>query len=509
MADSKTDPITVLPMDIHNQKLVANTHPAGWTNPTPATRYNLVVIGAGPAGLVAASGAAGLGAKVALVEKSLLGGDCLNLGCVPSKCLIQSAREAEVLREAVQSHTKSPKNVPIDFPAVMERMRRLRAHISQHDSVQALSELNIDVFLGEGRFSSPRTVAVDNNTLAFKKAVVATGTRPAHPQIKGLLEAGFLTNETIFSLTKLPTRLAVIGGGPIGCELAQSFKRLGSQVTLIEIAPQLLPMEDSEAAALLTEQFVSEGIDVKLATNTLRVVPSDGQKILYLKSQDIECQLPVDEILVGVGRSPNINNLNLAIARIRHNRQGIQVNDYLQTTNPQIYAAGDVCMKQHFTHAADASARIVIQNALFPGLKKRLSSLTIPWCTYTDPEIARVGISEQDIHKEGNRITILTRSLSEVDRGIINGDKGFVKILAKRGSDQILGGTIVSKHAGEMISEISLAMTAGIGLKTISRVIHPYPTLTEAIKQIGDAYNRTRLTPFLKKIMSMWFQWVR
>jgi len=509
MADSKTDPITVLPMDIHNQKLVANTHPAGWINPKPAARYNLVIIGAGPAGLVAAAGAAGLGAKVALVEKSLLGGDCLNVGCVPSKCLIQSAREAEALRTAIQSHTKPDKDATIDFPAVMEHMRRVRAHISQNDSAQALSNLNIDVFLGEGQFSNPSTITVGNSTLSFKKAVVATGTRPTHPQIKGLSKTGFLTNETVFSLTELPARLAIIGGGPVGCELAQSFRRLGSEVTLIEIAPQLLPLEDSEAAALLTEQFIREGIDVKLSTNTLRATPSNEQKVLYLKNQKTEYQLPVDEILVGVGRSPNINNLNLEMAGIRHNQQGIQVNDYLQTTNPQIYAAGDVCMKQHFTHAADASARIVIQNALFPGLKRRLSTLTIPWCTYTDPEIARVGISAQDIQKRGDRVTAFVQSLSEVDRGIINGDKGFVKILTKKGSDQILGGTIVSKNAGEMISEITLAITAGIGLKTISKVIHPYPTLAEAIKKIGDTYNRTRLTPFLKRIMSIWFRWVR
>ncbi len=422
MADSKTDPITVLPMDIHNQKLVANVHPAGWINPKPATRYNLVVIGAGPAGLVTAAGAAGLGAKVALVEKTLLGGDCLNVGCVPSKCLIHSAREVEALRTATQFLAKSDKDLTIDFPAVMERMRRLRAHISQHDSAQALSNLDIDVFLGEGQFSNPNTISVGNNTLAFKKAVVATGTRPKHPPIEGLLETGFLTNETVFSLTKLPTRLAVIGGGPVGCELAQSFRRLGSEVTLIEIAPQLLPLEDSEAAALLAEQFIREGIDIKLATNTIRVVSSNKQKVLHLKSQTTECQLPVDEILVGVGRSPNIDNLNLEIAGIRYNQQGIQVNDYLQTTNPQIYAAGDVCIQQHFTHAADASARIVIQNALFPGIKKRLSTLTIPWCTYTDPEIARVGISERDVQKEGDRVTPFVQSFSEVDRGIINGD---------------------------------------------------------------------------------------
>ena len=509
MSNSETNPVAVPPMDHHNQTLVANVHPPDWVNPEPSSRYNLVVIGAGTAGLVTAAAAAGLGAKVALVEKFLLGGDCLNVGCVPSKCVIRSARAAQALRTASQFGVYSGEDVKVDFPAVMERMRRLRAQISHHDSAQRFGGLGIDIFLGEGEFATPDTVRVGDKTLSFKKAVIATGARPAHPPVEGLAAAGFLTNETVFSLTELPPRLAVVGGGPIGCELSQSFGRLGSQVTMIEMAPQFLSREDPEAAAILAERFTHEGIDVKLATKLTRVSSSDGEKVLHLEREDLESRLHVDEILVGAGRIPNVGGLNLEVAEVEYTRRGVQVNDYLQTTNPRIYAAGDICMNWKFTHAADAAARIVIQNALFPGPKKRLSALTMPWCTYTDPEIAHVGMYERDAQEKGLEVDTFVRSLTEVDRGMIDGEKGFVKVLVKKGTDQILGATIVASHAGEMISEISLAIAGGIGLKTISNVIHPYPTQAEAIKQIGDAYNRTRLTPSLKKLFSIWFQWMR
>ena len=509
MSNSETNSVTVPPMDHHNQTLVANVHPPDWVNPEPASRYNLVVIGAGTAGLVTAAAAAGLGAKVALVERLLLGGDCLNVGCVPSKCVIRSARAAHALRTASQFGVYSGEDVKVDFPAVMERMRRLRAQISHNDSAQRFGDLGIHVFLGEGEFASPDTVIVGNKTLPFKKAVIATGARPAHPPVEGLAAVGFLTNETVFSLTELPPRLAVVGGGPIGCELSQSFGRLGSQVTMIEMSPQFLSREDPEAAAILAERFTHEGIDVKLATNLTRVSSSDGEKVLHLEREGLESRLHVDEILVGAGRIPNVGGLNLEVAGVEFNRRGVQVNDCLQTTNPRIYAAGDICMNWKFTHAADAAARIVIQNALFPGFKKRLSALTMPWCTYTDPEIAHVGIYERDAQEKGLEVDTFVRSLTEVDRGMIDGEKGFVKVLVKKGTDQILGATIVASHAGEMISEISLAIAGGLGLKTISNVIHPYPTQAEAIKQIGDAYNRTRLTPSLKKLFSIWFRWMR
>ena len=508
MPPSAGNPVIVPPMDAHNETLVSNVHPPDWINPEPASRYNLVVIGAGTAGLITAAGAAGLGAKVAVIERFLLGGDCLNVGCVPSKCLIRSSRAAEDIRTASQFGVSVADEPRVDFPAVMERMRRLRAHISQNDSAQRFRDLGVDVFLGEGQFSGSNTIQVEGNTLNFKKAVIATGARPVHPPVEGLAEAGFLTNETVFSLTERPRRLTVVGGGPIGCELAQAFRRLGSQVTLIEMSAQFLAREDPEASGLLAAAFRREGIDVRLSTRLEKVTSTDTEKQLHLENEGKKEILGVEEIFVGVGRAPNVENLNLEAAGVKYNKRGVLVNDYLQTTNSRIYGAGDVCMKWKFTHAADAAARIVIQNALFMG-RKKLSSLTMPWCTYTDPELAHVGLYEEEAREIGFEVDHFVRPLSEVDRGLIDGEEGFVKVLVKKGTDQILGATIVARHAGEMISEISLAIVGGIGLKTLSNVIHPYPTQTEAIRQTADAYNRTRLTPFVKKLFSTWLAWTR
>ena len=508
MPAAVANPVIVPPMDAHNKTLVSNVHPPDWVNPEPASRYNLVVIGAGTAGLITAAGAAALGAKVALIERFLLGGDCLNVGCVPSKCLIRSSRAAEEIRTASQFGVSVADPPTVNFFAVMERMRRLRAHISHHDSAERIRDLGVDIFLGEGRFSGSRTIQVEGRTLNFKKAVIATGARAVHPPVEGLAEAGFLTNETVFSLTERPSRLAVVGGGPIGCELAQAFSRLGSQVTIIEVSSQFLAREDPEASGLLAETFRSEGIDVRLNTRLEKVSSTNREKQLHLESEGKKEVLVVEEIFVGVGRAPNVEYLNLEAAGVKYNKRGVLVNDYLQTTNTRIYAAGDICMKWKFTHAADAAARIVIQNALFLG-RKKLSTLTMPWCTYTDPELAHVGMYEREAREKGLEVDHFVRQLSEVDRGIIDGETGFVKVLVKKGTDQILGATIVARHAGEMISEISLAIVAGVGLKTLSNVIHPYPTQTEAIRQTADAYNRTRLTPFVKKLFSTWLSWTR
>ncbi len=508
MPAAGANPVIVPPMDAHNETLISNVHPPGWVNPEPASRYNLVVIGAGTAGLITAAGAAGLGAKVALIERFLLGGDCLNVGCVPSKCLIRSSRAAEEIRTASQFGISVADQPTVNFSAVMERMRRLRAHISHHDSAERFRDLGVDIFLGDGRFSGSRMIQVEGKTLNFKKAVIATGARAVHPSVEGLAEAGFLTNETVFSLTECPRRLAVVGGGPIGCELAQAFHRLGSRVTLIEMSSQFLAREDPEASGLLAETFRREGIDVRLNTRLEKVSSTDTEKQLHLESGGNKEVLGVEEIFVGVGRAPNVENLNLEAAGVKYNKRGVLVNDYLQTSNSRIYAAGDICMKWKFTHAADAAARIVIQNALFLG-RKKLSTLTMPWCTYTDPEIAHVGMYDREAREKGLEVDHFVRQLSEVDRGIIDGEAGFVKVLVKKGTDQILGATIVARHAGEMISEISLAMVAGVGLKTLSSVIHPYPTQTEAIRQTADAYNRTRLTPLVKKLFSTWLTWTR
>lgn len=502
----------VEPLDQYNQNLLANVHPPTWQNPEPASRYNLVVIGAGTAGLVTAAGAAGLGARVALVERHLLGGDCLNYGCVPSKAIIRSSRVAAELREAAPYGVKVPPGTEVDFAAVMERMRGLRAGISQHDSVSRFQELGIDVFFGAARFTGPDSVAVGNKNLRFAKAVIATGGRAVHPNLAGLAEAGFLTNETVFSLTARPARLLVMGGGPIGCELAQAFQRLGSQVFLLHKYDRIMNREDPEAAALVQKRLVQDGVQLLLNAKPLRVSLTATGKLVHYESNGQAAEIEVDEILVGAGRAPNVEGLNLEAAGVQYEGgkgRGIIVNDFLQTTNPHIYAAGDVCLPYQFTHLADAAARIVIQNALFFG-RKKLSSLTIPWCTYTDPEVAHVGLSEAEARKKGIAVQTFVKPLREVDRAILDGEtEGFVKILVKAGTDKILGATIVARHAGEMISEVSTAMAGGLGLGALAAVIHPYPTQAEAIRQAGDLYNRTRLTPSLKRWFTRYLAWRR
>jgi len=501
----------VLPEDRYNLDLVANVRPPGWENPEPAPRYNLVVIGAGTAGLVTAAGAAGLGARVALVERHLMGGDCLNVGCVPSKCLIRSSRVSFDIREAGRYGARGAGGDTADFPAVMERMRRLRAGISGHDSAERFRSLGVDVFFGEGRFAGPDAVEVGGKTLRFSKAVIATGARAAVPDVDGLAEVGFLTNETVFSLTELPPRLLVFGAGPIGCEMAQAFRRFGSEVTLIERGPQFLTREDPDAAALLHETFRREGIDVRLNTAVTRIAVAGKDKRVHLRRSDgKEDAIAVDEILIGAGRIPNVEGLDLEAAGVRYNaREGIVADDFLRTANPRIYAAGDVCLKHKFTHTADAAARIAIRNALFLG-RKRVSALTVPWCTYTDPEIAHVGMYERDARERGIPVETFVREMREVDRAVTDGEEeGFVKVHTRKGTDRILGATIVARHAGEMINEISLAIVGNIGLGTIANVIHSYPTQAEAVKQVADAYNRTRLTPFAKKILGGWLAWTR
>ncbi|HMK34561.1 MAG TPA: FAD-containing oxidoreductase [Desulfomonilaceae bacterium] len=504
-----SEKVDVLPHDKLNEELLANVHPPDWVNPEPADRYNLVVIGAGTAGLVTAAGAAGLGAKVALVERYFMGGDCLNVGCVPSKTVIRSARVVREIREA-QNYGVKVNGVEVDFPAVMERMRRLRTRISHHDSVHRFQDLGVHVFLGHARFTGPDQVQVDGKKLRFKKAVIASGARAIHPNVKGLEEAGFLTNETVFSLTERPKRLAVIGGGPIGCEMAQAFQRLGSQVFLFHNNGHILDREDSDAAEIIQARFIKEGIELSLNSQLVQVESRDGEKVIQFEVDGVKNSIAVDQILIGAGRAPNVENLGLEAAGVQYDsRKGVHVDDHLRTTNPHIYAAGDICMNYKFTHTADAAARIVIQNALFKGSKK-LSALTVPWTTFTDPEVAHVGMYETDAAKKGIAVDTYVKPLREVDRAIADGEEeGFVKVLVEKGKDKILGATIVASHAGEMLNEITLAMVGNLGLATLAGVIHAYPTQAEAIKQTGDAYNRTRLTPFVKKAFAKWLSWAR
>jgi pyruvate/2-oxoglutarate dehydrogenase complex dihydrolipoamide dehydrogenase (E3) component len=500
-----TKAVEMPPMDEFNKKLIANVHPGDWVNPEPKEKYHLVVIGAGTAGLVTAAGAAGIGAKVALIERHLMGGDCLNVGCVPSKCLIHPSRVMAEIRDAEEAGVKVPEGVTVDFEHVMQRLRKIRSHISRNDSAQRFKDLGVDVFMGSAKFISDGVIEVDGVKLNYKKAVIASGARAFVPPIPGLPEANPLTNETVFSLTEIPKRLAVIGAGPIGCELAQSFARLGSEVTILELAPQLLIREDRDAVEILAKSFEKDGIKIIFNAKTNKVSTEGDKKTLLYEVDGKEETLCVDQILIGAGRIPNVDGMGLETVGVDFDvRNGVKVNDNLQTSNQAIYACGDICLQLKFTHSADFAARIVIQNALMPWFvpKKRYSDLKIPWCTYTSPEVAHTGLDESTVKARNIEVDTYKIEFSDVDRAIAEGqEEGFVKILTEKGTDKIIGATIVAAHAGEMISEISVALVNGIGLGKIASVIHPYPTQAEAIRRLGDSFNKTKLTPFSKKVL--------
>jgi pyruvate/2-oxoglutarate dehydrogenase complex dihydrolipoamide dehydrogenase (E3) component/uncharacterized membrane protein YdjX (TVP38/TMEM64 family) len=499
----------ILTSDFHDKQLVENCHPPGRLNPTPSGKYNLVVLGGGTAGLVAAAGAAGLGAKVALIERNLMGGDCLNVGCVPSKGVIRAARAAHEARSGAEFGVGLAGEPAIHFATAMARMRKLRADISEHDSVERFTKLGVDVFIGSGRFVSSSAIEVDGKKLQFARAVIASGARAAEPAISGLRESGFYTNETIFTLTALPRHLAVIGAGPIGCELAQSFRRFGSDVTLITDGGEILPKEDRDAAAIVRRQIEKDGVRVITVANVQRVEAKNNAKKVTLRVGDRESGIDCDAILISVGRTPNLENLGLEKAGVGYTARGVEVDKRLRTTNPRIFAAGDICSRFKFTHAADAMARIVIGNALFMA-RRKVTDLVIPWCTYTDPEIAHVGYSEKDAQSAGFSVATITETLSHVDRAILDGETdGFARVHYDKSTGRILGGTIVARHAGEMIGELTLAIGAKKSIGVLSSIIHPYPTQAEVLRKIGDAYMRTKLTPAVKKVSAKWLAWRR
>ncbi|MBN4054823.1 mercuric reductase, partial [Nitrospira defluvii] len=448
--------VTVPPDHEHNRMLVNNVHPPDWINPEPTGRYNLVVIGAGTAGLITAVIGAGLGAKVALIERHLMGGDCLNVGCVPSKGLIRASRIwTKVKNSADFGVNVLQDGVKFDFGAALTQMYRSRARISQNDSAQRYTEMGVDVFIGEGRFTSAHTIEVEGKTLKFVKAAICTGARAAGLPIPGLKEAGYLTNETVFELETLPPRLAVIGAGPIGCELAQAFARFGSQVPVFEQECRVLPREDSDAARIVEQAMVHDRIRFIFNAGIKEVIRRGSDKVIHYMCQSREEELVVDEILVAIGRRPNVEGLNLEMVGVEYDRKGIKVNSRLQTTNPRIFAAGDICFPFKFTHIADTLAQIVVQNALFPhplGLGyASTDALIIPWCTYTEPEIAHVGMYEADAKAKGIDVDTYTFNLDDVDRAILDGEvEGFARVHVKKGTDQILGATIVSSHAGDL-----------------------------------------------------------
>ena len=458
---------------------------------TRAPTYDLAVIGGGTAGLVSAFGAAGLGARVALIERGRLGGDCLNVGCVPSKALLRSARAVRSIRRAAAVGVRAAPP-EVDFAAVMARIGERRAVLAPNDSAERLAGAGVDVFFGEAAFTGRTEIVIrsaptrDTHHIGFKRAVIATGGQPIAPPIPGLAAAGYHTNETIFDITERPQRLLVIGAGAVGCELAQAFALLGTAVTLADIADRPLAQEDPDASAIVRRALEADGVRFKLGA------PVD---LTVLRPGAASGVAANDTILVAAGRAPNVEGLGLEAAGVRYGDGGIEVNDRLQTSNPRVFAAGDIASRYKFTHAADAMARIVIRNALFFG-RARASALVVPWCTYTMPEVARVG------ELSGDTITI---PLADIDRAVLDGEEeGFVRVHHDRG--RIRGCTIVAPHAGELIGHVAYVMRTGGRLRDLANAIFPYPTYAEGLRKAGDAHQRSRLTPTAKSLFDRYFR---
>ena len=466
-----------------------NVRPPDWRNPQPRSPYHLLIIGGGPAGLVAARAASALGARVALIEGNRLGGVSLNSGSIPSQALIRTSRLYADMRNAARYGARAPAHVEVDFVQAMERLRRVRTRTSRNYSPERIKAMGVDLYFGMARFVGTDAVEVDGLRLTFKKALIATGTRSLLPTIPGLDEAGYLTNESVFNLTEMPASLLVIGGGPVGCELAQSFARLGCRTIIAHDEPLFLPKEERDAALLLAEAMARDGVEIHLNSRAVKVEVKGGKKCVETVNDGNVATIGVDQILTGIGRLPAVSGLNLEAAGVLYDpEQGIKVDDSLRTSNRCIFAAGDVCLEHQFTDTAVASARIVVNNALCFG-RERMSALTIPWCTYTDPEIAHVGLYVRQARERGIPVKTYTVPMHEVDRAIADGEEsGFVKIHVREGTGKILGATVVARHAGEMINDLSLAMVAGIDLSTIAQVIHAYPTQAEGIRKAAMAF---------------------
>jgi pyruvate/2-oxoglutarate dehydrogenase complex dihydrolipoamide dehydrogenase (E3) component len=475
-----------------DRRLIDLVHPPDWTNPKPPRRYDLLVVGGGTAGLVSAIGGAGLGAKVALCERALLGGDRLVYGCVPSKALLRSAHLAHEVQEAAGFGVESG-DVEVDFAAVLERVRCLRADIAPRDAATRAREARVDVHLGEARFVAHDAVECGGQRLRFRRAVIASGGRTRIPAIPGLEDVGYLTNATVFGLTRAPRRLAVIGGGPVGCELAQGMARLGLEVTLFNEGNRLLPRDDPEASDVLARALSSE-LTLHLGTQVTAVERSAGGKLVHAERLGELLSVEVDEILLATGRIPALENLGLEAAGVTVEGGHPVVDDTLRTSNHRVFVAGDAAGLWAFTHAADAMARLVLQNALFLG-RKRVSALHVPWCTYTEPEVAHVGLGAEEAYGAGGRVLTLTTEMSANDRAIVDEQtEGFARIHADARSGKVLGATLVSRHAGESIGEAALAVRLGLKMGALADTIHPYPTQAEAWKTLGDLWNARRLT---------------
>lgn len=499
--------VGVWPLDEHTVKQLDNVHPRGWVNPDKPDDfvYDLVAIGAGAAGLVSAKQTARRGGKSALIEQHLAGGDCLNVGCVPSKALLRCARAAAERRRGDLG--APPLDPCVEFGKVMERMRRLRAEISDVDAFEATKNAGADMYDGKGVFTGPNEIRVGDKTLRFRKAVICSGGRATVPPIPGLRESPHLTNSTLFNLTELPPRFVVIGAGPIGLEMAQSFRRFGSEVTVMEAMPRILGPEDPEASAVIHRVLEEEGVRVLPSAGITKVEHTSGDKWPEIhifcapgggEPEEIVC----DALLVATGRAANVEGLGLETVGVETDRFGIVVNDDLTTTNPDIFAAGD-CTNQpalRFTHTAGCMATVAITNSLFGGrgppvmaASTKISDLVVPRCTYTEPEVASCGIGNlEQAERAGVEVDVYSFCLDHADRRILEGDclGGFVKVLCKKDTDTIVGGVIVAERAGDMLAEITLAAQHGLGLSAIAHTIHPYPTVGEGVQQAGLQFIR-------------------
>lgn len=468
--------------------LIRRVRPQNWSNPRPRQIYDLVVVGAGPAGIEAAQYARRLGLAVALVESNQLGGNSLNVGSIPSKTLINSARLCAQIRDAAEFAVSSPAELKLDFAALKARMMRVRARLAEYHAVDRLLHDGVEIFFGEAQFSGPATVMLDTVSLRFRKAIIATGARPHDPTFPGLAETGYRTSTNIFDMPELPQRLVVIGGGPLGCELAQAFCRLGSRVTIIQNDPKFLPREERDAAELLSRSMARDGVSIMLNTTVTGAHAEGGTKFVEGQNYDEKIRVPADEILLSIGRLPNVENLGLKNAGVHCGDDGLKIDDFLQTTNANIYGAGDVCMSHKFTNVAWVTARMAVRNA-FEGNPVRHGEMMIPWCTYCEPEIAHVGMQVWDAREKSIPVKTYTVMMQDVDRAVTDGqDDGFVKIHIRDGTDRILGATIVATRASELINEVAVVMRAGVGMRDLARVIHTYPAQSEAIRLAALAF---------------------